>query len=227
MTGSEALNPGANNAAPVRRVGLLGGSFDPVHQGHLALGRVALQQLGLDELRFLPVGQAWQKSRPLSPAADRVAMLALALAEAGEPAFRLDDLEVKREGPTYTVDTVEALQQSDALAGRPAAEWILVIGQDQFANLPTWHRWPDLLTRVTLAVAARQGVAVAPPPALAAGRLPHGAPFSWVRLDLPEQPVSSTAVREFLARGRPAAELAPALVPASVAGYIANHQLFA
>ena len=91
----------------MKRVGLFGGSFDPVHNAHVALARTALEQLALDELRWIPVGQPWQKARRLAAAADREAMVRLAIA--GEPRFVLDRVELRRRGPTFTLDTVREL----------------------------------------------------------------------------------------------------------------------
>ena len=136
-----------------RRIGLLGGSFDPVHNAHLALGRQALTELQLDELRWVPVGHAWQKARPLTAAAHREAMLRLAID--GEPRFVLERCELQRPGPSYTLDTVRELQ-----AHEPEAQWFLVIGQDQFASLHTWVGFEQLLPRVTLAVAQRPGTKI-------------------------------------------------------------------
>ena len=91
----------------MKRVGLFGGSFDPVHNAHVALATTALAQLGLDELRWIPAGQPWQKARRLAAAADREAMVRLAIA--GEPRFVLDRVELRRSGPTFTLDTVREL----------------------------------------------------------------------------------------------------------------------
>lgn len=200
--------PPDKSVAPLPRIGLFGGSFDPVHLAHVALARVALQALALDELRWLPVGQAWQKARRLTAAAHRCAMVELAIA--GEPRFAIERCELERDGPTYTIDTLRALQ------GRERADWFLVIGQDQYARLDTWRDWRELLQRVTLAVAGRAGVAPAPPPALAA--LPHRV----VALPLPAMPLSSSSIRERAARG----EALDACVPPAVARYIAQHRLY-
>jgi nicotinate-nucleotide adenylyltransferase len=108
----------------VRRIGLFGGSFDPVHNAHLALAHSALQALKLDELRWQPAGQPWQKARALTPAVHRQAMIRLAIA--GEPRFVLDRIELEREGPSFTLDTVRTLQDQE-----PQAQWFLIIGQDQ------------------------------------------------------------------------------------------------
>lgn len=191
-----------------RRIGLLGGSFDPPHLAHLALGRAARAQLALDELRWLPAGAPWQKAgRVLAAPAHRRAMLAALLAD--EPGSVIDARELQRDGATYTIDTVRALQ-----AEVPDAEWFLVIGQDQYARFDTWHAWPELLQRLTLAVAARDGRAPTPPAALAA--VPH----RCVSIALPAMPISASAVRERLAAGQGVTDL----VGTGVAGYIDQHR---
>jgi nicotinate-nucleotide adenylyltransferase len=199
----------AKSAAP-RRIGLLGGSFDPPHLAHRALGDLALAHLGLDQLRWLPAGQPWQKAaRTLAARAHRVAMLRLLLA--GEPRFVIDERELDRAGPTYTIDTVREFAHQ-----HPGAELLLVIGQDQYGRFDTWREWPELLRRVTLAVAGRDGTAPAPPPALAAEA------HRVVALPLPAMPVSSTAARAAAAKGL----RVDALAGPAVAGYIAQHRLY-
>lgn len=205
-----------------RRIGLFGGTFDPVHDAHVALARAALQQLGLDELRWIPTGQPWYKNTRIAAACHRIAMVALAIE--GEPRFSIDVRETERSGPTYTLDTVIELQAEDAARARSAdaaawapAEWFFIIGQDQLAKLHTWHGWQALIGRVTLAVAARDGEPVTIGPAL------EGAPLRIVRIDLPPMHVSSTEIRARLLEG---GDLA-GLVPDAVAGYIARHGLYA
>ncbi len=144
-------------------LGYLGGSFDPVHAGHLQLARDAARELGLEALFFVPAGQPWQKSG-LAPAARRLEMLELALA--GEPRWQIDRRELDRPGPTYTVETARALR---AQAG-PTRPLVWILGQDQLQRLPTWHRWGELLGLVHFAYAARAGappLARAPLPAFA------------------------------------------------------------
>jgi nicotinate-nucleotide adenylyltransferase len=143
----------------MRRVGMFGGSFNPPHRAHRALARLACDVLALDELRWLPAGQPWQKpAGDLAPPEHRLAMVQ-ALVQ-GEPRFVVDNRELCRQGPSYTLDTVRELS-----AEQPGTEWVLVIGQDQYARLASWHGWRELLASVTLAVAAREGQAVqAPPP---------------------------------------------------------------
>jgi nicotinate-nucleotide adenylyltransferase len=197
----------------------MGGSFDPVHQAHLALAQVALSHLTLAEVRWIPVGQAWQKARQLTPAEHRLTMVRLATA--AQPRFVLDDSEALRAGPSYTLDTVTALQAQAPMVEPGPLGWFLIIGQDQYANLHTWHGFAQLLGRVTLAVACRGDQSVRPNPALA------GVPHQVVELPLPPMTLSSTDIRTRLARGEDVHSLVPAMVPSAVAGYIATHQLYA
>jgi len=191
----------------VKRIGLFGGSFDPVHNAHLALARQALHDLKLDELRWVPVGRAWQKSRPLTAAAHRKAMLRLAIE--GEPRFVLEGCELRRPGPSYTLDTARELQ-----AATPGAQWFLVIGQDQYAALHTWFGFEQLLPLVTLAVAQREGAR-----AEADARVRAAA---QVALALPPMAVSATEVR---ARAAADQDIS-ALVPPPVALYIRQQGLY-
>ena len=197
-----------------KRIGLYGGGFDPPHVAHLALARQALDELRLDELRWLPTGHPYHKDRQASPAEDRAAMVALAIE--GEPRFRLDRTDLERAGPTYTLDTVKLLQ-GDAAPAPGGDHWYLLIGQDQYARFDTWHGWRELLQRVTLAVAGRAGDEVAPPPALLA--VPH----DMVALHLPAMAVSASDVRARVSAGEPI----DGLVPAPVARYIARRRLYA
>jgi nicotinate-nucleotide adenylyltransferase len=193
------------------RIGLFGGTFDPPHRAHLALACVARDTLMLDELRWIPAGQPWQKSgRRLAEGAHRVAMVRALIG--AEPGFVVDTRELDRPGPSYTLDTVREIAREV-----PRAELYLVIGQDQYARFDTWRGWPSLLEAATLAVAGREGLAPEPPPALAA--VPHRVQA----LPLPAIRISSTAVREAVARGQDTA----ALAGHEVARYIARHHLYA
>lgn len=193
----------------LRRVGLFGGSFDPVHRAHIALGQAALDQLELDELRWLPAGQPWQKAAAITPAEHRVAMLRTALP--ADARHVLDTREIERAGPSYSIDSVLSLQSE-----QPEARWFLVLGADQFMRLPTWHRVAELLALVTLAVAHRPGSSTANGCALT-----HAAKVQW--LSLPPMDVSSSALRAARDAGQPWRDL----VPASVAHYIEAHHLYA
>jgi nicotinate-nucleotide adenylyltransferase len=194
-----------------RRIGILGGSFDPPHLAHLALARLAKQQLQLDELRWLPAGAPWQKAgRPMTSGEHRAAMLDALLQD--EPGHVIDTRELLRSGPTYTIDTVRELQ-----AEEPGAELFFILGQDQYGRFDTWRDWPELLQRLTLAVAARAGELPTPPAALA------GQPHRMTVLPLPRQDIAASDIRDQLAAGVPPAQLAP-LVGAAVAGYIDHQQ---
>jgi nicotinate-nucleotide adenylyltransferase len=191
-----------------RRIGLFGGAFDPPHRAHVALARAGLEQLRLDELRIIPTGQAWHKSRALSPSADRLAMVKLAFADLA--GVLIDERELHRSGASYTIDTVLALRAEQA-----QAEFFLLMGADQWAAFTGWHRWQDLASLVHLCVARRPDLADAPK----AGALA----VTW--LDLPPMALSATHIREQVAAapdGGPWADL----LPPAVARYISQHRLY-
>jgi nicotinate-nucleotide adenylyltransferase len=195
--------------ARARRVGLLGGSFDPVHNAHLALAQRALDALGLDEVLWIPAAVPWQKARQLASADCRAEMVHLAIE--GAEGFRLEPCELRRGGPSYTIDTVLALRGKE-----PATQWWLLLGQDQLARLHTWHRWRELIALTGLAVANRAGDAPRMPPELA------GEPVTVAEVPLPALAISSTEIRARVAAGLDIG----ALVPAAVASYIAEHGLY-
>jgi nicotinate-nucleotide adenylyltransferase len=190
-----------------RRIGLFGGTFDPPHNAHVALARSALDALQLDELRWIPAGAPWQKSRAISERAHREAMVRAAIA--GEARFVLDRIELERQGPSYTLDTVRALR-----AAQPGSQFFLVIGADQFAALHTWRGWRELLGLVTLAVANRPGSM--PPVDAEVQRAAHHV------VPLPMQDISATEIRARAAHGDPI----DAMVPPAVARYIETHALY-
>ena len=191
----------------MKRIGLFGGTFDPPQLAHLALARAARDALQLAEVRWIPSGQPWQKAHAVTPAQHREAMVRLAIA--GERSFVLERNELERAGPSYTLQTVQELQQAE-----PGAEWVLLVGADQYNNLHTWRGWRELLGRVTLAVAQRPGVAMRPDPDVA--RVPHQA------VPLPPMDVSATDIRARVQRG----ESISGLVVDSVASYIDQHRLY-
>jgi nicotinate-nucleotide adenylyltransferase len=194
-----------------KRVGVLGGTFDPIHNAHLALAHAALTALSLDEVLFIPAGQPWQRSNSVSAAVHREAMTRLAIADT--PSFTLDSRELQRSGPSFTLDTMRELA-----AQWPTQEWALIIGADQYANLHTWRDWRELLGLCTLAVAnrpnTRPGVRGQPAPEVQA--------FSHRVVPLPMLDISSTDIRE---RAKAGADIS-ALVPPQVARYIESHRLY-
>lgn len=131
------------------RRGVLGGTFDPIHIGHLILAMEAQTVLALDRVTFVPAGQPWRKAdRAVSPPADRLAMVRLAIE--GEPAFDGSPIEVEREGPSYTVETLTALAAS-------GDELFLILGADAAADLPNWKAPEEIARLASVAVALRPG----------------------------------------------------------------------
>lgn len=131
-------------------LGLYGGTFDPVHFGHLRLATEMREAFRLERVVFLPAGHPWQRSRDTyAVGAHRVRMLELAIA--GEPAFAVDDREVRREGPSYTVDTLGEYRREHG----PERPLVFLCGTDAFARIETWHRWEALLDLAHFAVAVR------------------------------------------------------------------------
>jgi nicotinate-nucleotide adenylyltransferase len=193
-----------------RRIGVFGGSFDPPHLAHRALAEAACETLALDTLLCVPAGAPWQKSgRALAGAGHRVAMLRALLVDQGR--CQIDERELHRPGPSYSIDTV-----SELAAERPGATLFLVVGQDQYARLDTWHRWRELLGLCTLAVAARASDAVQAPPALRA--VPHRLQV----LPMPRLDISASDIRVRLAQGLPVGPM----VGEPVARYIDRHALY-
>ena len=210
-------------------LGLLGGSFDPIHNGHLQLARDALQQLGLSEVRFVPASQPWQKG-PMTGAEQRAQMVQLAIA--GESRFVLDMHEIARGGITYTIDTLRDLRL--ALPERPL---VLIMGSDQFARLDTWRSWKGIGEAAHIAVAQRAGVslrisaevqAVLAARRAAATALAARPSGSIVEFSMTPVEVSATEVRRLLheAPSTERAQRLSAMVPAAVLDYIDSHHLY-
>jgi nicotinate-nucleotide adenylyltransferase len=180
----------------LRRIGLLGGAFNPPHDGHLKLARLALAHLDLNELRFVPSALSPHKADPggASPAA-RLHLLSEALA-GFDPRCRLESLELERGGASYTVDTLEALA-----TGEPDAAWILVMGSDQLPGLPAWKQVQRVFELASAAVALRPGARPVVPdlPGLHPASQWTGAPGELVWLPATELDLASTALRARLA----------------------------
>lgn len=220
------------------RLGILGGTFNPIHLGHLVLAESFREALALDRVLFVPVGTPPHKAaREIAPALHRYAMTALAVT--GHPAFAVSDVEVRRGGPSYSVDTLEML----------AGEWagtrlFFLMGSDTFLDLPTW-RTPERLTAwATLAVGDRAGSDFDPDgpaaravlarlgrhawrrvPAAGAGRadaVEATAPGETLLVETRSLPVSAREIRELLAAGRSARYL----LPPAVADYIVQQRLY-
>ena len=190
------------------RLGILGGTFDPVHLGHLILAQYALEQLRLDRVVFLPAGSPWRKAtREVAPAEHRLAMTRLAIED--NPAFHLDVSEIERVGPTYTAETLETLRAT--LSGE--AQLFFLLGADALADMPHWHEPERIVAAATLAVAPRAGTPFDLPP-WAVGRS--------VEVAMPYVGISSTEIRDRVRAGLSIRYL----VPATVAAYIAAQGLY-
>ncbi len=197
-----------------RAIGIMGGTFDPIHVGHLAVAEEAREALTLDRVLFVPAGQPPHKlPGSVSAALDRVAMVELAIE--GNPAFELSRVEIERAGPSFTVDTVDALGRA-----HPEATLHLILSAETFAELPTWHQPERLFEAARMAVVPRQGYP-APDPAWL-GRAFPGREDRVDYLEGPRLGLSSTALRARVAAGRSIRYL----VPPAVEAYIVEHQLY-
>ena len=211
-------------ASSAGAIGILGGTFDPVHVGHLALARSAMVALRLQQIRFIPTGHSWQKDSVTATPEQRVDMLRIAID--GESACCVDEIEIRRSGPSYTVDTLAELRADVG----PQQPLVMLLGSDQLHNLATWHRYDELLRYAHIAVTVRGGRALDGfEPHVEAlvtrhGReaLPQAPAGSIVFFRMPPVPVSSTALREALGRGERPAEL----LPTGVLDYIERHHLY-
>lgn len=215
-------------------VALLGGSFDPVHNGHVALATLFATLLKPDQLRILPAGSPWQKSGLKAPDADRIAMLRLAFADAAAAdraqAVTLDLQEIERGTPTYTIDTLRSVR---AELG-PDAAIVFLMGSDQLQHLDSWREWRTLFELAHIGVAARPGFSMADAalPAAVAEELtvrrgslaqlrntPSGRAYLAETLDVD---ISATQIRAALQRG----EKANSLISPVVLDYIQQHNLY-
>lgn len=241
MTATRVARPSSSPTAVVPgRIGVLGGTFDPIHVAHLAVAEEAREALGLERVLFVPAGRPWQKAdRTISSAAHRLAMVEAAIA--GNPAFATSRIEIDRAGPTYTVETLEALAAAERAAGREADLWF-ILSTEALRGLPTWHTPDRLLELCRLAVVPRPGVAT-----LALGPRPVGSEAqadgseaevpiddAWLQRNLPGREdrvrlldgpflrLSASDIRARVAAGRSVRYL----VPDAVAAYIGDHALY-
>jgi nicotinate-nucleotide adenylyltransferase len=200
---------------PAQRVGVLGGTFDPVHLGHLILAEEARWALGLDRLLLMPAAQPWRKAeRDVTPAAHRLAMLRLAVAD--NPDFDVSTIEVDRGGPTYTVETLAALRSEVG----ESVELVFILGEDALLDMPHWRDPAGILRLARLGVAARPGGA---PVDLAA--LERSLPGVGERMQVVPMPlveISSTDIRRRVREGGTIRYL----VPRPVQEYIVGRGLY-
>ena len=210
-------------------LGILGGTFDPVHYGHLRLAEEARRGLGLAEVRWIPAGQPPHRAAPQASAIQRLAMVRLAIL--GNPGFSLDDHEVVNAAPSYSVTTLERLRAESG----PQRPLVLLLGADAFLALHTWHRWRELFGLAHLAVATRPNYSLAgdgmepavaeefharrnlSAAAIAASPAGSIVPFGITALD-----ISATTLRAEIGAGHSARYL----LPDPILDYIAANKLY-
>jgi nicotinate-nucleotide adenylyltransferase len=208
-----------------RRIGLLGGTFDPIHMGHLELASAAADALQLTEVLLIPANVPPHRPKPLTSSFHRFAMVALAVA--GRPGWRASDMELRHESPSYTATTLRRFEER----GYKPTELFFLIGADAFADIASWRDYPRILTRAHFAVVSRPGRPVAQLaerlPALAArmtsaAELQADAGPAIILIDHPTVDVSSTAIRSRLAHG----ESIDGMVDPRVQQHIEQHGLY-
>lgn len=199
----------------VKRLGVLGGSFDPVHMAHLLMAETVREALSLDLVLFVPTGvQPLKQGRPVTPAEHRVKMLELAIQD--NPCFGISRVDVDREGPSYTVDTVRQLREE---WGGEALQMWFILGADSLASFPRWRHPVGILSQSRLAVVRRPGASV--DMAVLEQRLPGIAAYvDWV--DAPLVEISATDIRQRVAAGHSIRYR----VPNPVREYIEAHDLY-
>ena len=189
-------DPSPVGSGACRRIGVMGGTFDPVHNGHLCAASEAAAQFGLDEVVFVPTGRPWQKAdAPITDAEDRYAMTVLATS--GHPRFRVSRMEIDRDGDTYTVDTLRQLRRDHG----DHSELFFITGADTIANAPTWRAVDEVFRLARFVAVNRPGYRVADV------RLPEHARVTFVTM--PDLEISSSDCRARVAAGRPIWFLTP------------------
>ncbi len=206
-----ALNGSGNEM----KIGFLGGTFDPIHSGHLVVAEEVRTRLELALVLFVPAGQPWLKANnAISAAEHRLQMVRLAIA--GKPYLELSTLELEREGPTYSVDTLRALKKK----GSSNDELFFILGWDNLLDLPRWHQPVKLISLCRLVAVPRVGCPV-PDLAKLENEIP-GVSSRVILLDKPEIDISASVIRERVRRGLSIGSL----VPEAVAEYISEHGLY-
>jgi nicotinate-nucleotide adenylyltransferase len=185
----------------------MGGTFDPIHHGHLVAASEVASLFGLDEVIFVPTGEPWQKGhRRVSPAEHRYLMTVIATAS--NPRFWVSRVDIDRPGPTYTIDTIRDIAEQ-----RPGAELYFITGADALAQILSWRGWQDAVQMARFVGVTRPGYE------LSDAHLPTD---SVMLLDVPAMAISSSGCRERVADGRPVWYL----VPDGVVQYINKHKLY-
>jgi nicotinate-nucleotide adenylyltransferase len=197
------------------KIGVLGGTFDPIHNGHLAIAEEARSYLNLNEVIFLPAGQPWMKSdRSISPARHRTAMIALALQ--ARPYFKSSTIEIEHQGPSYSVNSIAELK---AQAVEPT-DWYFILGWDNLSKIPQWREPAKLIEMCFLAAVPRPGYERPNMKKLEAA-LP-GIAKKVILMDKPRLEISATDIRNKAAQGLPIS----GLVPEAVEKYIKENGLY-
>ena len=185
------------------KVGILGGTFDPIHIGHLIASSSVYEELNLDSVVFMPAGDPWQKrDRELSPGKQRLEMVKLATED--DSRFQVSDIEIARTGPTYAIDTVREWMKLN-----PADEIFWIVGSDALSGIPSWHEWEAFVSEVTIVAVNRVGQN-------------DPVPFDFVSVEMPEVRISATELRDRFIN------LADTqyLVPQKVSQYISDQGLY-
>ncbi|MEX1081146.1 MAG: nicotinate-nucleotide adenylyltransferase [Halofilum sp. (in: g-proteobacteria)] len=205
----------------MQRIGILGGTFDPVHFGHLRPAVEVRAALGFDQVRLIPARVSPLRDSPGASGADRLAMLRAA-AE-GEPDLVVDERELERPGPSYTIDTLESLA-----AEFPGARLYFIMGADAFASFERWYRWPEILTTAHLVVTTRPEAALTIPPAVAEAVTDDPAELERAAAGLIHAQgvtaldISATAIRRTAAAGGDLRYL----MPEGARRYLEQHRLY-
>lgn len=197
-------------------IGVFGGTFDPIHNGHLIVAEEVRDELNLAEILFVPAGQPWLKpDSPIAAVEHRVQMVRLALV--GKPYFKPSTVEIERAGPSYAVDTIDKLQGQLGTGD----ELVFILGWDNLAQLPLWREPARLITMCRLVAVPRPGY---PPPDIKALETAiSGLSQRVVLMDKPQIDISAAVIRERVAQGLPVSHL----VPEPVERYIREHGLYA
>ena len=197
------------------KIGVLGGTFDPIHNAHIAVAEEVKDRVNLDEVLFVPAGQPWLKvDVPILPAEHRVQMVRLAIA--GKPYFKLNAMEIERAGPSYTVDTIAELR---AKLGTEA-KLFFILGWDNLAQLPQWRDVSRLITMCHLVAVPRPGYPL-PDLKFLEAAIP-GLSRNLIVMDKQEIDVGATEIRDRVTQGLSISHL----VPKPVEGYIRQHRLY-